>query len=309
MNGIEPGAVPGRHSGGRPLVFVVLLAALLSVAHAAIFVRLADAHPFVVAAYRLAIATLVLLPFALPGLVRALPAIGRRQYAMLAGASVFLAVHFATWIASLDHTSIANSVVLVTLTPVWLALWSVIVLRVHPGTAMIGAVTLAVAGTAIIGWGSLQIGGHTLFGDVLALIGGATFAAYLLCAQSLRREIDLLPYVTLVYGGAAVLLWLLVLALALPVSGFGETTWAALFGLALVSQIIGHSGFNWAVKSVAPTLLALVILLEPVLSALLGWFWFDEGLASETALGGLLVLAAIWFGSGVSKSGRVTETA
>jgi drug/metabolite transporter (DMT)-like permease len=287
---------------GRAVTALVLLVALLAVAHAAILVRLADAHPFTIAAYRLGIATMVLLPFALPGLVRALPALDRRQYAMLAGAIVFLTVHFATWIASLDHTSIANSVVLVTLTPVWLALWSVVALRVHPGAATLGAVALATVGTAIIGWGSFRLGGATLFGDVLALIGGGAFAGYLLCAQSLRRTLDLMPFVTLVYGGAAVLMWLLVLALALPVAGFTQTTWAALFGLALISQAIGHSGFNWAVKSVSPTFLALTILLEPVLSALLGWLWFGEGFTVETGIGGALALAAIWLGS---RSGRV----
>ena len=305
MSGPAHAAAPA----GRPVVFVVLTVAMLSVAHAAIFVRLADAHPFVVAAWRLGIATLVLLPFALPGLVRALPRLDRRRCAMLAGAALFLAVHFATWIASLDHTAIANSVVLVTLTPVWLALWSVVALRVHPGATTLGAVALAVTGTAIIGWVSYRLGGDTLFGDFLALVGGATFAAYLLCAQSLRRTLDLLPYVTLVYGGAAILLWLLVLALALPVTGFSDTSWAAILGLALISQIVGHTGFNWVVKSIAPTFLALTILLEPVLSASFGWLYFGEGVGTETAIGGGLVLAAIWLGGRSGPPRRGTETA
>jgi drug/metabolite transporter (DMT)-like permease len=296
-------------AAGRPLVFVVLAVALLAVGHAAIFVRLADAHPFAIAAWRLAIATAVLLPFALPGLVRALPRFDRGEARVLAGAALFLAVHFATWIASLDHTSIANSVVLVTLTPVWLALWSVVGRRVHPGAATLGAVALAIAGTAIIGWGSFRIGGDTLYGDGLALAGGAAFAAYLLCAQSLRRTLDLLPFATLVYGGAAVLLWLLVLALAVPAGGFTGETWAAIVALALVSQIVGHSGFNWAVRSVAPTVLALTILFEPVLASLLGWLWFGEGFGVETAVGGALTLVAIWLGSRAGVPRRRAETA
>jgi len=303
------GSVEAAAPAGRAVTFAVLLIALLAVAHAAIFVRIADAHPFTVAAYRLAIAALVLLPFALPGLLRALPGLDRRRLATLAGAMFFLALHFATWIASLDYTSIANSVVLVTLTPLWLTLWSGLVLRVHPGGATLGAVALAAAGTAIIGWGSFRLGGDTLYGDLLALIGGATFAAYLLCARSLRRTLDLLPFVTLVYGGAGALMWLVVLALALPVSGFSDTTWAALVALALVSQVIGHSGFNWAVKSIAPTFLALTILLEPVLSALLGWLWFGEGVTPETWIGGALALAAVWLGSRAGLRRRRRETA
>jgi drug/metabolite transporter (DMT)-like permease len=309
MAGSDAAARPGGSAPGRLTVFLVLSVALFAVGHAAIFVRLADAHPFTVAAYRLGIATLVLLPFALPALRRVLPSFDRRRWALLAGAMAFLAVHFATWIASLDYTSIANSVVLVTLTPVWLALWSVVVLRVVPGAATLAAVALAILGTAVIGWGSFRLGGDTLFGDLLALVGGATFAGYLLFAQSLRRDLDLLPFAALVYGGAALLLWALVLALGLPVSGFDGTTWAAMAALALISQIVGHSGFNWAVKSVAPTFIALTILLEPPLSALLGWFWFGERLTPETAVGGALALAAIWLGSrgGAARASRPAD--
>lgn len=290
-------AARGEGAPGRLTVFLVLSAALLAVGHAAIFVRLADAHPFTVAAYRLGIATLVVLPFALPALARVLPSFDRRHWKLLAGAALFLALHFATFIASLDYTAIANSVVLVTLTPVWLALWSVAVLRVMPGRATLAAVALAILGTVIIGWGSFRLGGSTLFGDVLAFVSGAVFAGYLLFAQSLRRTLDLLPFAALVYGGAAILLWALVLATGLPVTGFDATTWAAMAGLALVSQIVGHSGFNWAVKTVAPTFIALTILIEPPLAAILGWLWFGEGLTPETAVGGALALAAIWLGS------------
>lgn len=294
---------------GRILVTAVIAAALLSVAHAAIFVRMAEAHPLVVAAYRLGIATVVLLPFSLPGLAAACRRIERRQWGLLAAAAVCLALHFTTWIASIDYTSIANAVVLVTLTPVWLALWTVIVERRNPGRHVLAAVAFAVAGSVIIGWGSYRLGGETLTGDLLALVGGLFMAGYLLVARSVRRNLAFLPYVTLVYGGAAALLWLPVLALALPVAGFSGDTWFALVAIALLSQVVGHGGFNWAVKSVAPTFLALTLLAEPLLSALFGWLYFDEGFGVETALGGVLILFAIWLGSRVGMPRRRAETA
>ena len=219
---------------------------------------------------------------------------------------MFLALHFATWIASLDFTSIANSVVLVTLTPVWLALWAVVALRQPPGLRTWLAVGLALAGSVVMGWGSARVGMESLLGDGLALVGGILFVGFLLLAEAARRTIGIVAFVTLVYTGAAILLWAVVFALGLPLVGLSLETYLAFIGLGLVSQIIGHTGFNWAVRSISPMVLALLFLTEPLLSTALGWFYFGEGFARETAIGGVLILAAIYLGVRAS-GGRVME--
>jgi len=286
-------------SGGRPpaLYVGVLTAALVSVAHAAIFVRLADADPIVVAAFRLAIATAVLTPFLFIFAGDELRRLRAREVRLIAGASVFLALHFAAWIASLDYTSIANSVVLVTLVPVWLAVYGLVVLRDPPRRLTGFSIALAIAGSAVIAGGSAASGSTSLIGDMLALAGGLLFAGFLLLAERARQAVSLLPFVTLVYGGAAVWLWIAVLALALPVTGLTPTTYGAMIAIALVSQVIGHTGINWAIRAIPPMLIAVVILGEPVLSALLGWLYFGEGFGWPTAFGGALILAGIWLGT------------
>ncbi len=289
----------GDHS---PALYVtVLTVALAGIAHAAIFVRLADADPIVVAAFRLAIAALVLTPVTLLFHTSDLRALTGRQLRLIAAAAVFLALHFATWIASLDYTSIANSVVMVTLVPVWLALYGMLVLRVPAGRLTWLSIGLAVAGSVIIAGGSAAGGNTSLFGDLLALAGGLFFAGFFLLAQRVRQTVALLPFVTLVYGGAAVLLWIAVLALGLPVTGLSATTYGAVIVLALFSQVIGHTGYNWAVRAIPPTLLAVTFLGEPVLATLLGWVYFDEGFGWSTALGGVLILAGIWLGTRASR--------
>jgi len=278
------------------LYSAALLIALISVAHAAIFVRMADADPLVIAAYRLLIAGAVLLPFALASAWSDMRQLTRREWCLIGLAAVFLALHFATWNAGVKRTSIANSVVLVTLTPVWLALWSVVVLRRSPGPHIWGAIVLAVGGSAVMAWGSLRIGFETLVGDGLALAGGIFFAAFFLVAENLRRSVGLMAFITLIYLGAAVMLWVPVVALGLPVAGFTTETYLSLIALGLVSQVIGHSAFNWAVRAISPMILALLLLAEPVLSAALGWLYFREGFGFETVIGGGLILAAIYLG-------------
>ena len=289
------GGADGDHP---PAVYIgVLTAALVSVGHAAIFVRIADADPIVVAAFRLGIATLALAPVTLIFAYTDLRALTGRQLRLIAGAAVFLALHFATWIASLDFTSIANSVVLVTLNPVWLALYGLLILRVRPGRLTWFSIALAVAGSVIIAAGSAAGGSASLVGDLLALAGGVFIAGFLLLAQTARQSVGLLPFVTLVYGGAAFLLWSVVIVLGLPVAGLSATTYGALIGVALVSQVIGHTGFNWAVRAIPPTLLAVTLLGEPVLATAFGWVYFGEGFGWPTALGGVLILTGIWLGT------------
>lgn len=291
----------------HPMTYmVVLAAALIAVAHAAIFVRLADADPLVTAAWRMLIASLVLLPLAAVTSRAEIRRMSARKWKLIAVGAVFLALHFATWIASLDFTSITNSVVLVTLTPVWLAVWSVLVLRNPPGRNIWLAVGLALTGGIVLGSGSARLGMETLWGDALALAGGILFVGFLLVAENVRRTVALVPFVTLVYSGAAILLWITVFALGLPLVGLSLETYLAFIGLGLASQIIGHTGFNWAVKAIPPMVLALLFLAEPLLSAALGWVYFGEGFARETAVGGVLILAAIYLGVRASAT-RPTE--
>jgi len=298
----------GTGSSDRLLYTTVIVVALVSVAHAAIFVRMAEADCLVIAAYRLLIAAVVLLPFVLYGARDELRNLTRREWGLIALGSVFLALHFATWIEGVALTSIANSVVLVTLTPVWLALWSLIVLRRPPGKRLWAAIVLAVGGSAVMAWGSMKLGPETLLGDGLALVGGLFFAAFFLVAENIRRSMGVLVFVVLVYAGAAFLLWVPVLGLGLPVAGFSGQTYFALVAIAVVSQVIGHSGFNWAVKAISPMVLALTLLSEPILSAALGWIYFREGVGSETVIGGVLILGAIFLGMRAEQSGARTQT-
>ena len=125
----------------------------------------------------------------------------------------------------------------------------------------------------------------------------ASESDYLLAGRRARRRLPLLPYIALCYATAATVLWVAVIALGLPATGFSATTWQALLAMALVSQIIGHGSYNWALKAFDARFIAVCLLGEPVLAALLGWLWFGERPGPATIAGGALVLAGIWTGA------------
>jgi len=280
-----------RASRAAPLL--VLGVAIVAVAHASIFVRLADAAPLAIAAWRLTLASAIVVPLALLFDRGAFARLDARTLGLIAAAGLLLAGHFATWITSLRYTSIANSVVLVTSAPIWVGLIGALTGTLRLSRQMWFAVALSVLGSAVIGWGSARLGIATLRGDLLAIGGAICIGGYLMLAQRIQRKLPFLPFVALVYAAAALFLWITALGTGTQLAGFSGRTWWALAGIALVSQVIGHSGYNWSLRHLNPDIVAVTLLGEPILASLLGLLFFAEPIAPATLAGGVLILAAI----------------
>lgn len=274
--------------------YFALISGVIAVSTGAIFARLADAPPLVIAAYRVGLAALVITPFALIKMRRELRALTTADLLFSGLSGLFLALHFATWITSLSYTSVANSVILVNTNPLWVALLSPFITkeRIRPIVAV--GIFLSVSGGAIIGAGDFASGGKALFGDGLALAGSLCAAGYILLGRNLRRRLSLLTYIFLCYGSAALILWAVVLIAGLPVTGFSTDTYAYLWAMALFTQLIGHSSYNWALRWFSAGLIAVSLLGEPIGSTILAYFLFDEGLTGLKFIGGGLILAAIY---------------
>jgi drug/metabolite transporter (DMT)-like permease len=284
--------------------FGALSLGVVAVSTGAIFVRLADAPALVTAAYRVGIAGLVLLPLAWVKSRKELAALALRDLGLAVAAGAFLALHFATWIASLDDTSVAASVILVNTNPIWVGLLTPLLTsdRIQAGTVV--CILLSVLGATIIGWGDFAVGGRALWGDVLALMGGIFAAFYLLLGRNLRRRLSLLGYIVLCYGSAAVLLWAAVLASGQPITGFSTTTWGAFGGMALFSQLVGHTSYNWALKWVRTSTVAVSLLGEPIGASLLAYLLFNEALTGPKFIGGGLILLAIYLAARIEGQKR-----
>jgi len=273
---------------------IALVSGVLAVSTGAIFVRLAAAPAFVIAAYRVGLASLILAPFAWWRVRRELFRLTAKDYGLAALAGFCLALHFGTWISSLQYTSVANSVMLVNTNPLWVGLLTPVISKDRVSRLTKIGIGLSVIGGMVIGAGDFATGPGALLGDALALAGSLCAACYLLLGRTLRRKLSLLAYVMICYGSAAVILWATVLALRLPAAGFSGRTYAAFAGMALISQIIGHSSYNWALRWFSTGLIAVSLLGEPIGATILAYLLFDEGLTWAKALGGLLILSAIY---------------
>jgi drug/metabolite transporter (DMT)-like permease len=266
-------------------VLGVMGVAVLAVSAAAPMVRLAEGvHPVAVGFWRTAGVGLILLPAVRP--------ISRKDalWTVLAGA--FLALHFWAWFASLAHTTVMRSTLLVTLNPVWTALVEWLGWKEPPRRAWWIGLGVAVPGVLLLAGGG-DSGSATWFGDALALLGGVFGSLYLLVGRRVRQRVGIASYAGMVSMAAAAVLLPLALLLDAPLWGYGGGSWLALLGLTVGPQLLGHNGFLYSVKYIKASVASVFILLEPVGAALLAVVLFAEVPGMFEVVGGALVLLGV----------------
>ena len=264
-------------------------AGVLSISLASIFIRLADAPPLTVAAYRMIIAAFVV------GLAASVArdqfaTVRRSDLTLLALSGLFLAAHFAFWITSLSHTSVASSVLFVTTTPVFVAVVGHVFLSDRLRWATTLAVVVSITGGIIIATGDWAGGDRRLFGDALALAGAVAVGGYMLVGRRVRPRIPTLPYIAIVYGVAAVALLVGAIASGAQMLGLPPESYFWMAMAALVPQVIGHSLLNWALGYWPAVNVTLAVRIEPVLAALLAIPVLGEIPAWTALPGGALLL-------------------
>lgn len=284
--------------------------AILAVSTSSIFIRFAqeEAPSLVIAASRLLLASLFLAP---PALIRhrdELRQLTRKELLLGLLSGIFLAVHFATWITSLEYTTITNSVVLVSTSPLWVALIAPIFLKEKlTKTVMVGMLFTLFGGTLIAfsdncGWdGGIRCASLTgfgqaeaFYGNFLALAGAWAIAGYLLIGRRLRAKMSLIPYIFLVYGMAAMVMLVFLAVAGESLLGYSPTTYLWLLLIAIFPQLIGHSTYNWVLRYLPVALVAVATLGEPIGSSILAFIILKEIPTSLQIIGGILILAGIY---------------
>ncbi len=274
--------------------WLTLLLAVACVSFGSILIRFAAAPALAVAFYRIGVAALLIAPFALRPALAEWPRLAARQRLAVVGSGMALALHFSTWIKSLDYTSIAASVLLVNLAPLFTVLLSWLALRERVTGRVAGAIALALLGAGLIAAADWTGGGtEPLKGDLLALAGAMALSTYHVIGRGLRDALPLAAYIQAVWTTAAA-----ALALLLPFAGirygpYPPRTLAFFLLLALVPTIGGHGLVNLSLRQLKAPVVGLFLLGEPIGATLLAWLFFGELPGSLTLVGGALVLAAL----------------
>ena len=276
--------------GGRrnpPRVFWGIGIALLSVGAAAPMARMAEVNALAIAFWRCAIGSVAILPYLLwvkPRWPR-----GKSLVPLLV-AGIALAAHFAFWLGSLHFTSVAASVVLVCTQPIFVTLLSRVFLRENTNAWAIAGISIAFLGVVLIATDG-ESTENSMLGNAMALVGALMVALYVLIGRRVRGTgMPLGWYTFVVYGSAGLTLLAAACWMNIPLTGFSSSSWTWILAVALVPQLIGHTLFNWALGYMKASMLSGTILVEPVISTLLAWWWLQETPGGSTLLGGVVAL-------------------
>ena len=294
----------------RLILPLALVTAIFAVSTSSIFIRFAqeEAPSLVIAALRLTFATLLLAPLALTRYRGELKSLTRSELILGIFSGLFLAVHFATWISSLEYTTVASSVVFVSTGPLWVALLSPVFLNERITRAAVVGLCIAILGGIIIGLADActwdnglrcpQLGqvlqGPAMWGNFLALVGAWAVSGYIIIGRKVRAGISLIPYIFLVYGISAIALIIMMFSAGESPRGYPAQTYGWIFLLALFPQLIGHSTYNCALKYLPASFVAVTTLAEPVGSAVLAYLILSETPTRGVLIGGMLILIGIY---------------
>lgn len=285
---------------------------ILFVSTASIFIRFAqsEASSTVIAAGRLLIASVILLPIALSKKREQLRELTKSEWFKAVLSGLFLALHFTSWIHSLEFTSVASSVVLVTTTPLWVALFSPLILKESIHRSVVIGLIISVTGGVVVGLGNAchfstgklvcqmrVFEGRAMFGNFLALFGAWMAAGYMLMGRQLRKKLDTISYTALVYSVSAILLLGIVIVRWEPVFSYSGGTYLWLLALGIFPQLLGHSLFNWSLKYISAAYVSLTLLGEPIGTTILALVFLKESPTLLEGAGAVLILIGIVIGS------------
>jgi drug/metabolite transporter (DMT)-like permease len=293
---------------------LVLIIAVLATTYAGPIVRFAVAPALAIAFWRLTLTLPVTGFLALRGSGEqgAVPSVSvertapRSPLPLIALAGLLLASHFWSWIASLRFTTVASSVVLVSLKPVFAWAIAAVWLREHPTRTERWGIVLAVLGASLIGLGDARLSLGALGGDALAVLGALTGAGYYVIGRRVRQTVGIWRYATGVYAVAAAALAGLALLRSAPLTGFAGRDWAVFGAMAAGPMLIGHTGMNYALRHFRATTVNVAALGEPVGASLIAWLVpaIHEVPAPVAMIGAVVVLLGISLSLGAGSRER-----
>ncbi|WP_026381610.1 DMT family transporter [Afifella pfennigii] len=285
-------------SGSDWVPLSALVLGALAMGASPVFVRLAEVGPMTSAFWRVALA----LPFL--WLWARLEAARMPDHAPLASifwpvflAGFFFAGDLTFWHLAILNTSVANATFMATLAPVWVALGSRLFLGEEVGRNVVIGLLLCLLGGAFLVGESLSVEPANLLGDFYGLVTSLFFGAYFLAVRLARRGAG---------GGRTMFLSTLVTAAFLGVQALlmEDQLWpasasgvAALLALAILSHAGGQGLLAFALGHLPAAFSALVIFLEGVAAAALGWLVLSEAIGVLQAIGA----AAIFAGIGIAR--------
>jgi len=280
----------------------ILAFACFAASFSAIFIRVCDDNPIIIANFRLLFASIILFPFWLSIVIkkkekyfnplkcrersRPFPTnISEKKWYVLGVIipGILMGLHFMTWIYAVKLTTVANATLIINIQIIIVPILGFFFLKEHITKWELLGVSLAFAGMLIVGLGDFQLEPQRFKGDLVTFLSTIFFALYILFGRRFRKKVSpngdtthLIEYIFPVYTIAFlfITLFCLIAGIGLKIRSWDSLFWIIM--LALVPTIMGHSLLNWSLRYIKPQIVSLFILGEFPISTILAYFLFYE---------------------------------
>jgi RarD protein len=273
-------------------VYLFLAIGLVAASQSGNIIRLGDAHPLAIAAWRLLFASILLAPIAGRSLLEVRKLTGR-DWGLMVVAGVALATHFWAWIAAVQLTTVANASMGFAINPVITATAGYLFFRERVTKKLALSIFIGFLGVSVICWSDLSLDSDHLVGDGVALLCSALFTVYFLLGKKLRQKLPTTAYVTVLYGIAAVCCFATMWAMDIPAFNYSNQTWVCFLLMALIPTMIGHTSMNNAVKYISAGRISAATLVEPLLAGLVAAFVWNEAITIWSGIGYVLICTSV----------------
>ncbi len=268
-----------------------LLAAIgmLLISTDSVFIRLADFDSWTVGFIFAAGSTITLLSISAATRTESIREVISRSSWPMAIITALAAASGLGFIAAVNHTAVANVVVIVGSTPMFASLFAWLFFGERPHPKVMVAIATVMTGVFIVVSGS--VGSPTLRGDVIALLA---ILAFSITIALWRRYRDLDRPLTLATSS------LLAALVALPQASL-TTAPGRVFLAAGVMGLIFNPVARWsyanATRFAPASEVALFAPIETVAATVWAWWFFSEVPSWTTLVGGVVIIAAVIFGT------------
>ncbi|MDY8025536.1 DMT family transporter [Paenibacillus polymyxa] len=269
--------------------YILLFISILSISISSIMIKSSDTPTSVAGMYRLFISVILMLPFVPWKRLRSFE-MSKKDWSIVCLAGLFLGLYFLSWMESLVYTSVASSMVILSLQPLFVMIGSYFMFKERANIVTILCLVAALLGSVIIAWGDIGVSREALIGDGLSLLGTVLVSAYMLAGQKVSHKIDPNLYSVIVFflGGSVMLVYSLLNNSSLI--EYNSSDWIYFLLLALIPTIFGQYLINLLLKSLGATTISVGIIGEPILAIILAYLLLGETISIFQFIGGIMTI-------------------
>ncbi|MDM1406299.1 DMT family transporter [Myroides sp. DF42-4-2] len=275
--------------GSKPRI--ALFIGILCISIFPVLVKMALVPGLISAFYRMAIAALFIVPYAL--LTKKLKVYDRKTMTLIVLCGMCFGLDIGVWNIAIQGSTATQATLLGNLAPVWVGIGSYFFLQIKPsvnfwiGTvlALIGMVTLVGVEVFV----NLSFDIPFLF----SILSGLLYATYILMSKKVLEQVEVVPFMSYSILVSTIFLALLNFVMGSAFTGFSTEGWMTLVVQGIVCQLLAWLLISYATQNMRATRVSLSLLSQALVAALLAWYFLDEGISLQMIAGGCIILLGI----------------